>query len=372
MPVDLIYQQGPGVLASTGDVGTALLESNLDPMALRPWRERAPNGRLTGRNLVGVFNGLDAKGKPQYRTVVTNAPATLMYDQWKMFDDVTVRQQRLRLRVWGDLVNQGLQKTIPNGLSVMVLIHQTMTDAGEATISMDPLRQSNRDRPLYDTGGMPLPVIHSDFHFSIREILASQRQGIPLDDGMVENSVRKCLEQVEKLALGTAASYSYGGYTVYGMTNHPGRRATTLTLPTSAGWGPETFVNEILDAISSLQDDGFDGPYGIWYSADWMKYMGADYSATYSGTLRKRLADIDTDESDILFWHKTRYLTGFRVLIAQLTSDVIQAVNGMRLQPVQWDSHGGWQRNFKIIGMMLPRVRANTAARVGVNDCVAA
>lgn len=346
-----------------GDVADKLLAANMDHNVLRPWIDKQ------GRNCVSMFAGLDDSGKSRFRTVVTNTPATLMKDQWMQMDQAVVRAARPGLRVWGDIVGAGLTYNVPNGMSITVIQHQSMTDAGEATLSMDALRETNRDRVLYDIVNLPLPIVSSDFSFSLREILVSRNQRLPLDTTMVEQATRKCVEQIEKLTLGVTDSYSYGGGTIYGLTNHSDRITKTLTLPTDASWTPETLVNEVLDMIQSLQDIFFNGPYGVWVSPSWTKYLDADYSSTYGGkTLRMRLTDID----DIRFWRKADYLTGYQVLVVQLTPDVIQAVTGMRLQTIQWDSHGGLQKNFKIMGIMVPRLKSNSDGNTGIAHGVGA
>jgi uncharacterized linocin/CFP29 family protein len=353
MAVEFIYKQ-----QGSGDVADRLLASGMDTGVLRPFVD----GR--GRNCVKVFNRAMGKEEVQY----TNAPATLRKDQWMQMDEAVLRAARPMLRVWGDIVGAGLTYNIPNGMSVTVLQHQTMTDAGNATLSMDGLRQAERDRPQFDIGNLPLPIVHGDFHFSLREIAVSQGQGMPLDTTMVEQTTRKCVEQIEKLTLGTTSSYTYGGGTVYGLTNFPARLTKTLTNPTAVGWTPETLNNEVLDMIQAAQDVYFNGPYMVWYSPAWTKYLYADYSAAYPGvTTMDRLRRND----DVRIWRKADYLSGYRILLVQMTSDVIQAVTGMRLRTLQWDSHGGMQKNFKVMGIMVPRLRSNSDGNTGIVDGVA-
>lgn len=342
-----------------GDVADRLLAANMNHNVLRPWMDKY------GRTCITVWN--EKLGKEQ--TIVVNAPSTLMKEQWIMLDEAVLRAARPMLRVWGDLVGAGLTYNVPNGMEVTVIQHQTMTDAGEATLSMDGMRETNRDRSEFGLEGLPLPIVHSDFSFSARQIAVSRRQRLPLDTNMIEQSTRKCVEQIEKLTLGTVLSYSYGGYSVYGMTNYPYRLTKTLTLPTSAGWRPEILVDEVLDIIQSMQDIFFNGPYAVWASPAWTKYLDGDYSATYSGeTLRTRLMKI----KDIVAWNKADYLSGFTLVVAQLTPDVIQAVTGMKLTTLQWDVAGGMEKKFKVMGIMVPRIRRNSNGNTGLTHAVAA
>lgn len=344
------------LLASAGTSGV------LDTGVLRPWMDKY------GRSCVDIADGWDDKGKPKFKTLITNAPATLTKDAWQLLDDTILRVARKELRVWGDIVRQGLTYNVPNGMGTTVLQHQTMTDSGEAALSMDGLRQTNRDRVVFDIANLPLPIVHSDFSFSLREILVS-RQGQPIDTAQAEQATRKCMEQIEKLMLGTTSSYSYGGGTIYGLTNFPQRIATTMTLPTDPGWSPQLFIEEINGMIQDLKDINFNGPYGVWYSTAWAQYMANDYSATYrGGNLRNRAAETP----NVSFWNEADYLDGFQVLIVQLSQDVIQAVTGMQLRTLQWETQGGLEKNFKVMGIMVPRIRANSDEVTGINHGVAA
>lgn len=347
-----------------GSVADALLANNMDHNALRPYI--CPK---TGRSIVALFNGFDAEGKPKFRKTISNAPATLMKEQWLMMDEAVVRAARPLLRVWGDISSAGLTMTVPNGMAYTVIQHQSMTDAGNAQLSMDGLAKAQRDRTTFDLVNLPLPIVHSDFSFSLRELMVSRNSRMPLDTTMVEQSTRKCVELIEKLTLGTLSSYSYGGGTVYGLTNFPSRITKTITLPTNPAWTPETLVNEVLDGIQSLQDIFFNGPYMVWASPGWTKYLDADYAQTYGGkTLRQRLRDIE----DIVMWNKADFLSGFKILIVQRSPDVVQAVTGLRLQTMQWDSEGGMQKNFKVMGIMVPRLKKNSDGNTGICDMTAA
>ncbi|MEB3026005.1 major capsid protein, partial [Parvimonas sp. M13] len=80
-----------------------------------------------------------------------------------------------------------------------------------------------------------------------------------------------------------------------------------------------------------------------------------DYKANGDKTIMQRLKDIP-GISDI--WMSSR-LTGSQVLLVQLTSDVLRMINGIQPTMVEWESHGGFQHNFKIIAIMLPQIRSN-------------
>lgn len=339
-----------------GDLAEALVENNMHPGYFRPWR--AKNGKsyvtINGRNIP-----------------VRNASYTLTKEQWKAMDQRLVTVARPQLRVWSDLVGAGLTYTVPDGMGTILLQEQTITDGGKAIISMDPAVDSERDRPTFDTRSFPLPVIHGDVSFSMRQLAVSRRPGLaglaaPLDTTMLEQVTRRITEKVELLTIGgSGQTFSYGGSSIYGLTTKPQRITNTMTLPTDPSWTPALFVDEILDMIEDLQALNFNGPYGMYFSPNWAKYINGDYASTYGGeTLGSRLDKIE----DISFRRKIRYgLSGYQVILFQLTPDVIRAVTGMRLQTIQWFSKGGLGWHAKVMAIMAPQLRTNADNEIGVN-----
>lgn len=350
--VDHIYN-GQGY----GDVATALVDGDMHPGYFRPWKKN----RRSRQSYVTI-NG---------RNIATNAQATLTKEQWKLMDRQLVTVARPQLRVWGDLASQGLTYSVPDGMGTILLQEQTITDGGTAIISMDPNVEGERDRPTFDTRNFPLPVIHGDVSFSMRQLAVSKRPGLggmaaPLDTTMLEQVTRRIVEKIELMTIGSATqTYSYGGGSIQGLTTKTQRLTSVLTLPTDPSWSPALFVDEINDMIQDLQDLNFNGPYGMYFSPSWAKYMNGDYASTYGGeTLATRLGKIE----DISFRRKIRYgLSGYQIILFQLDSAVIRAVTGMRLQTLQWFTKGNLGWHAKVMCIMVPQLRTNADNETGIN-----
>lgn len=344
--------------AAHGSVAAALLQApSMDPGVMRPWVG------TDGHTYVTVNAGTGADGKPQFKNLRTNTAGILKRDEWLHFDNVVVRSARPQLRLWGDIVGAGLTYNIPNGMGTTVLQYQTMTDAGSAGMSMDGLRQTNQDRVTFDLKNLPLPIVHAECGFSAREIAVSRAGGMPLDTTMLEQKSRKVAELIEKLTIGTLTGVTFGGGTIYGLTNYPDTVTYTLTSPEAGGWTPQTLVGEILDMIQESTDIFFNGPWMLYHSPAWSRYLDDDYSAAYNGnTLRTRINQID----GVRGLRKLDYLDGYKLILVQMTSDVIRAVTGMSLQIVQWQSPDGLEARFKIMGIMVPQVRSNADGNTGI------
>jgi uncharacterized linocin/CFP29 family protein len=234
-----------------------------------------------------------------------------------------------------------------------------MTDA---EISMDALKETQEDRPEFGLTNLPLPVIHKDVSFPARQIATSRKMGQPIDTSSVEAAARRVSEQMEKLALGVASSFTYGGGSVYGLTNFPNRITRTITSPEAGDWDGGTFVEDVLDMRQDAQDAYHYGPYVLFVSPSWDRYLDEDFKADSDITVRERVAKIN-GISDIM---TLDYLTGYSALLVQLTSDVVRMVTAMDITTVQWSSKGDLQKHYKVMGVIVPQVRADHNTNTGV------
>lgn len=337
---------------ANGSVASVLMANNFDVNALRPY--------IGSDGVTYVTVNRDGKNQA---VPLNNATATLRKDDWKLLDEAIVKAAQPRLRLVADLRSRGLTYNIPNGLGKTVLETETMGDISPATISMDGLKESQGDRPVFDLKNLPLPIIHKDFQFSARQVMASRNGGSPLDTSMAEAAGRVVAEMAEQLAIGNLPDYTYGGGSIYGMLNFPQRLPKVLTDPTDSGWTPATFVNEVLEMKLLSQQSFHYGPWILYVGPAWDTYLDNDYSAAKGdNTLRDRLKKIQGLEDVVTL----DYLTGYNAVLLQMTADVVREVVGMDLTTVQWESKGGMQLNFKVMAILVPQIRADQNARTGI------
>lgn len=338
---------------ASGDVASTLMANNFDVKALRPFFGEDGLPYIT----------INENGSQSVRPV-HNANTTLRKDEWKHLDSTVVKAAQQRLKVAGGLISAGLTYSVPGAMGKTVLETERQGDINAASISMDGLNQSDADRPEYDLVNLPLPIIHKDFHFSARQIQASRNGGSPLDTSMAELASRKVAEEIEKLTLGVSDTYAFGGGTIYGLENFPNRLTkTNVTDPTTSGWTGETLVDEVLAMRTQSQDAKHYGPWKLLCSTSWDQYLDKDYSANKGdNTLRERLAKID----GITMVETVDFLSADTLILVQLTSDVIRMVRGVDITTVQWDTEGGMRKNFKVMAIMVPQVRADINSNTGI------
>ncbi len=357
-----------GFISMSGNWARQLLDNELDVGVMRPYVGTDGRAYIT-RN----FMGLDKDRRPammQKAVPITNDNATLRFLDWLQLDEAVIKAAKPRLRVAGDIQAAGLVYNLPNGIAKTVLQFQKQSDISGATVSMDGLRSSESDRPVFSTVTFPLPIIHKDFQFPLRQVLESRTGYSPLDTTTAQLAGRRVAEQVEQLTLGVTSTdllgvstFNYAASDIFGMFNFGDRIAYSLTLPTTAGWTPDQTVQDVLAMKKASQTHRHYGPWMLYGGLFWDTYFDNDYKPTYnSQTLRQRIMEID----GVIEARTADYIPSSSLGLLQMTEDVVRMVIGMPITTVQWESHGGLQLNFKVMCVMVPQFRSDFYANTGL------
>lgn len=337
------------VLRHKGDIGAC--RSWLDPRTGRSFvtlKVRDRDGSL-------IMNRHTKR--PAEQDVEIQNEATLFRDEWKYIDTAIQRIVRQPRTIWSDLRAANTLR-IPNAMGKSVIQWQSITDAGTADMSMDGLRRGQRDRPHTDIAYLPLPIIHGDGGFTMREIESSRESGIPLDTFMLEQLTDRCLAKAEGLTAGTEPTFTYGGGTIYGAINHPTRVQFTIVQPTAVGWTPDDTLNDVLAMRQYMLDNYFNGPFTLYVSPGWAKFMDVDYSqAKGTNTLRQRLSSgVDGLASIKVLWS----LSNYSMVLTQMNNPgCTRAIVGMDPRVVEWETEGGFDVQIKVLMIYVPHFRAN-------------
>lgn len=375
---DFVTNQS-GSLVPTGPVASRLGEVNYDPGFLRPYIND------DGERCISINTGEfeeDEEGKRV--SVYEEIPISHMMSKgfwhpiynsalpkqaWELYDDRVVEIARKRLRAWTDLSSASSMSF--DGLPYMVLEHETVNDPGEAQVDFDGTMEATTDQNVYVLEGVPLPITHSNFHYSHRFKAAVDRRGGGVTSRSLEYAARRVAEKIEQTLIGTitgitgqnAANYGRTP-TVYGYTNFPARvTATSLTTPT--GSNGETTVTEVLGMIEAAQDINRFGPFMLYHSPNWSKYLDDDYRSQDDRTLRNRLRQIEQIQ-DV---RQLDYLTDgtkFVLVLVEMNSTTAQAVTGLPMTTVMWETHGGLKTHIKVMTIMVPRLFADQDGSCGI------
>lgn len=335
-----------------GSIAQRLLASNMDAGVLRPYLDSK-----TGQS----FITLNAHSE-EHAYAVPTQNALLQENEWRFLDRAVMQAARPKMTLWNDLRSMTEPLTITNGMNYSMITHQRTGVPGRAHLSMDGIIRGRQERKVFDQGGTPLPIVSKEFSLTTREIAMSRQMGTNLDTAGAIDAAQSCAEEVERIVAGTADVFSYSGYSIYGYTSFPSRLTGTFLIPTDGAWTPDAARNSVLTMMQALNNANHTGPYKLYYSYPWMQYMMKRYS-TYEGA---SLAEILMRLPKISGIEQADYLSGYQLVMVEANPSVAQAVIGMELQTIQWEEQGGLEQMFKVMGILVPRLRADKLGQTGI------
>lgn len=290
-------------------------------------------------------------------------------DTWQMIDRAVLRASRDRLNAWNDLAAANTFGGF-DGMAITGLIRDTMTDPGDAVIDLDTLSDDLNDAPLFTPDILPLPIIHAGATISQRRLAQSRNSGIPLDTTMIESSGRRVAETLEKMTIGTLdlKDFVIGDDTeftnngIYGYRTHP-NRITKTDITTSASFVPSTFLADVLAMIELARAQKFFGPFVLYYSTTWDQFLSRDYifqstAVGITDVSRTVLQRIEQIPKIARVASLDLFTSANELLLVQLTSETVRAVNGMEFTTVQWIENGGAINNLRVLGIKVPDIRS--------------
>jgi uncharacterized linocin/CFP29 family protein len=317
------------------------------------------SGKWAGERFIAAMNQGRDISPSELRT-----NEVLRNEEWVVFDQEIIIGYRQRIRAVADLIAAGLVKRIANGLAKTVFVYDKLGDLDPAIVSLDGVTRSENDRMEFQSAGLPLPITHKDFYLNLRTLRASRLGTEPLDTTYMRVAGRKVAELTEDMLFN--GSKSFGGLPIYGLLTHPNRNI--VGFGTNGNWGQAAKVGEdilvdIFAGITKLETGGFFGPYWLFVggTAASLK-LAEDFKDTGDKTIRERILDLD-QISRITVVDK---LPPGNIVLFQPTSDVVEMLEGEPLQTVQWDTHGGFQTEFKAFQIMVPLVRSNADNNSGI------
>ena len=327
----------------SGGVTNPGTDSGVDTISVNASGQQLANGSVAMKLLQtgGDFNALR-----------TNA--VLLRDEWKAFDNVVVDITRENLVAVAEFMNRGLTYNLPNALGVMTLEWQELIDdLVEAEITMTGLNEATKDRLSFGTRSMPIPLIHKEFFYNLRHLEAARRNGRSIETDHAAVAVRKVAEKVEQILFtGLTTSSSQG--VIYGLLNHPHRETGGAALNWAVATG-EQIVTEVIAMLGVMAENYMNGPFVLFIPLTYAARLGDDYKANSDRTIWERLMAIPQISKIVA----TPKLASPNKLLIQMSSDVAQIIDGLQPTMVEWETRGGFEFNFKIVAIMLPRVRSS-------------
>ena len=293
---------------------------------------------------------------------VLRTNASLRKDEWKAMDDAIVKEAQLRLVGVKDLITNGNVLNLANGLGKTILESENVSDMRPAQVSMDGITTGQNEAVNYEVVGIPLPFIHKDYQIPIRKLNASRERGESLDTTQATLATRQVAETLESMLFTGYSSLAFGGYTIYGYTDWPSKQSVAIGTSWLTATGAQMLAN-VLAAKQKLIDHHMYGPYMIYVPTNFETFLDADYStAKGENSCRDRLLKV----SGIKGLSVADKLTASKVVVVQMTSDVVRLINGLGVTNVEWESKGGMVFNFKVMTIQVPELRTDQSGHSGV------
>lgn len=323
--VDIITSKG-GSLQASGDVGMRLLKNNFNVNALR-----------------------------------TND--VLRKDEWKQYDQALIEVATKRMPLVQELISRGLTYDIPAGLGTTILEWEDVSDMNEAEVSMSGVTAGETDALEFDLHSMPLPIIHKGFNINIRKLHASRTTGQALDTTQASICGRKVAETTESMVI-SGHSTKLGSSVIYGLDTVPNSSAITMTSLWDTTTAAAEYITDVLTAIAALQGDHMYGPYVLMINYATHNRMQNDYDISGASmlTILERVLRVEGISKII----PSTDVPANHAYVVQLSRDVIDEVIGLQPTTVQWESHGGMMMHFKVMSIMIPRVRWTQTLQSGI------
>jgi len=364
--VDLLGVNG---LAQGEVAGQLIANGRLNVGSMRPFIGNDGHVYMT------TYRGGNPKDVKSYSTIRLNTNATLRRDEWKQLDDAILEISRTRLGGVDDLISKNLTYNLGNAMGTTVLEWHDVSDAMEASLSMDGVSRGNGDRPKFQHNYLPIPIIHVDYEINARVLAASRSLGNPLDTTSAERAARKVSEKLESM-LFTNTTYSFGekdsrnANSIYSYVNHPDRNTVSigthwddLDFDSDGATGGAAIVDQVLSMKQASINALHYGPWQLYIPTGYETVLDKDYDKTTPGTtIRERILKI----SGIQGIKVIDTLAANNVLLVQMTSDVVRLVRGMGLTNVEWETEGKFITKYKVLTIQVPQIRSDQNGKSGI------
>ena len=290
----------------------------------------------------------------------------LRKEEWLAFDTAVISVARERLRGIEDLMTAGLTFNIANGLGTTQLQWEDVTDMTPANVSMSGVTEGEEDRVVFSLQNLPLPIIHKDFHLNIRTLEASRKLGETLDTTMAERASRVVAEKTEEILFDGHAT-TVDGTQITGYTTATNRSTGSLTRDWAASTLAERddIIINVISMMAAAQADKMYGPYVLYVPIDYWHELMNDYKAESDRSTLTRLLILEGLTSVRISEQLSGGASG-EVVLVQMTKDVVDLVVGMQPTTVQWEVQGGMRVNFKVMSIMIPRMKSDALNQSGI------
>lgn len=292
-----------------------------------------------------------------------HANAALRKEEWLAFDDVVNMPRREELVGFSDLQSRGLVFNLGNPLGSLTLEWEDHGEVSPATVSMLSGTMSEDDLADHGLRGIPIPIVSKGFTLDERLLMAGRNKGQSIDVTNADVATRQVNLALDDLVFN--ANFNYGGYTLYGYTEEPNRNTVAFqnggnpwTNGTTTG---ATILTDVQLMLQTLYDAKVTGPYVLYIPATFWSRLNDDFKTESDIDIMERLLKLQGLEQV-----RVSFALTDEVVLVAMQRTVVDAVIGFTPTLVQWDEQGGAVNRFRVISIMVPRVKRDNDGTSGI------
>jgi uncharacterized linocin/CFP29 family protein len=293
------------------------------------------------------------------QTIIGNA-LPLPKDVWGQWDREGIEVQRSTLAVFNDLA-----AAVATPMPIGKLVHhfQTVSDSGQANISLDGRSKGRTDQPVFNYHGTPLPIIDSPFSYGWRQVEAARSEGFQLDSAGRSNAMRTVAEKLESIALDGDASIVVGGAQLYGLRTHPRRNTRTTGVALNGATGAQ-WLAEVTATLKLLHADNFKVPATLYVNwDDWFYATSTEFTTGYPKTIAQRVMELGGVREII----PADSVAASQIIALVKDRRVVQVLNGMPMTTrAQFRANPEDEYNFVTMAAAAVEVKFDAEQNCGI------
>lgn len=288
----------------------------------------------------------------------------LREDEWREISDDLIDETRLRLNGITDLTDRGLTRGISNAFGKTEYTWQDVSDMEPAQVSLDGTGRTGNQALNFGLSRLPLPMTFSDWFLSWRMMAASTEKGESLELHQSRLAARKVAERLELTLF--QGGPTFDGLAMPGYTTHADRNTGSFSVGTWTGAGITGLVmhTDVLAMKQGLLDDGYNGPWGIYYPTAFETVLDLPYETTNSSNLSRRNFILDAVQG-LEFMKLSDQMPADTLIMVTLEPDVVTLIDGEGVQAVQWEV-APMRVDFKVFLIQTPLIRSTQAGNSGI------
>lgn len=300
-----------------------------------------------------VINGGTSKDNWKViKNLRSNAKVPSAAGTWEEIDEEVIRAYEQEAKLIQDIRDMGL--TTNHDIGNLFSSYRQTSLMNDAEVDMSGEVLGDEDRVDYKTNTVPVPVVHKEFRVGWRESANANTS----QDNIAE-ATRAVTRAMEALAWG-GSDFTVEGNEILGIKDST----------TSGDWGgsgdwatPSNAYTEVIDAMQTLDSNGFGGPYNLYVDESYM----ADLMGLRSNTTQNYVEIIENLD-DINAVRFTDNADADDAYLVSMSRRSIDLAISQWISPVNWDmDNQGRVTQYQVFAVAAPRIKKDYAGNFGVN-----